>query len=95
LLRREQKLRLITGSRDLADSYVIAEIEARSIYPDWLAQTSAWSVEELPKPRYELQPACYECPSVSESKATLWVDQACAVENCQTADLLRPQLIGP
>jgi hypothetical protein len=95
LLRREQKLRFITGSWDCADAYVVAEIERRRIYPDRLTQTSSWSIEELTKPRYEVQPPGYESPRVFDSKATLWVDQACAVEHSQAADLLRPQLIGP
>jgi hypothetical protein len=42
-----------------------------------------------------VQPPGYKSPSVFDSKATLWVDQACAVEHSQAADLLRPQLIGP
>jgi hypothetical protein len=95
LLRREQQLRLITGSWDFADSHVVAEIERRSIYPDRLAQTSAWSVQELPKPRYEVQPSRYHRPNVFDPEAALRVDQACTVEHRQTADLLRPQLIGP
>ena len=75
--------------------HVIAQVERRCIHPQRPAKAARGYVEDLTEPGEEVQPAFDRTLCVLDPKAAVGVEQAAAVQNAQSTDVLRPNLIRP
>jgi hypothetical protein len=75
--------------------HVIAQVERRCVHPQWPAKAARWYVEDLTEPGEEVQPALDRTLCVLDPKAAIGVEEAAAIQNAQSTDVLRPNLIRP
>lgn len=74
---------------------VLAQVERRCVCPQRAAEASPGYVQDLMEPREEVQPIFDDLLRGLDPEATLGVEQAAAVEQNQSTDVLRPNLIRP
>jgi hypothetical protein len=80
---------------ELLDADVIAQVERRCIDPQRTAEASPGYVEHLTEPREEMQ-STFDCLLRGlDSEAAVGVEEARAVEDTQSTDVLRPHLVRP
>jgi hypothetical protein len=77
------------------DPDVVAQIERRRVHPQRPAEASPGYVEDLSEPREEMQPAFHRLLRGVDPEAAVGVEQASAVQDTHSTDVLRPNLIRP
>jgi hypothetical protein len=77
------------------DPDVVAQIERRRVHPQRPAEASPGYIEDLTESREEMQPTFHRLLRGLDPKAAVGVEQASAVEDTHSTDVLRPNLIRP
>jgi hypothetical protein len=90
-----QQLWLVGRVMKSLNTDVITQVERRCIDPQRTAETSPGHVEHLTKPGQEMQSTLDSLLRGLNSEAAISVEKAAAVEDTQSADVLRPHLIRP
>ena len=77
------------------DTDVIAQVERRCIHPQRPAEASPGYVQDLTEPAEDVQPTLDRLPRGLNPEATARIEEAAAVEDTQSTDVLRPDLVRP